>query len=342
MITVAVDAMGGDYAPDEIIKGAMQAIETSEDLHVLLVGKEDVLQNKLTQFNFSQQRMEIVPASDQISGDDDPGLSIRRKKEASMVVAFQQVSKGQADAFLSAGNTGALMAGGLLFLGRINGISRPALLSILPTFWGDGVAVLDVGANMDAKPDQMVQYAFMGKVYVEKILKQKQPRIALLNVGTETNKGNEQAKKAFELFQEHVPNFVGNIEGNKVFEGTEADVVICDGFVGNVFLKTAEGVSKGIFSVLKDNFTKSVKNKLGALLLQESFKEFKDTMDDSEYGGAPLVGVKGACIKCHGSSTSRAVEKALLDQVRPWVKSGVNEVFTGELQESGWLKKGRG
>ena len=340
MVTVAVDAMGGDYAPNEIVKGVVQALYASEKLKVQLVGKKDILQNLLEAHPFPENQLELVSAKEEIAGDDDPGLTIRRKKDASMVVALKQVSEGKAEAVLSAGNTGALMAGGLLFLGRISGISRPALLTILPTFWGDGVAVLDVGANMDAKPEQMLQYAYMGKAYAEEILKKDNPRVGLLNVGTENNKGNEKSRKTFELFDEYVINFCGNVEGNQVFKGTDVDVLVCDGFAGNVLLKTAEGISQGIFDVLKKEFTQNLKNKVGAMLLSGSFRNFNNKMDVSEYGGAPLVGVNGICIKCHGASHSRAIEKALLDQVCPWIESGVNQIFSKELHESGLLKKG--
>jgi len=332
--------MGGDYAPDEIVKGAIQAIKASEKLKVLLVGKEEVLQNLLDDHTIPTRQLEIISAREEIAGDDDPGLSIRRKKDASMVIALQQVSKGRAEAVLSAGNTGALMAGGLLFLGRISGISRPALLTALPTFWGNGVVVLDVGANMDAKPEQLLQYAYMGKTYAKEILNKDDPKVALLNVGTEKNKGNEKTRLSFELFDNHVPNFYGNVEASQVFSGIVADVVVCDGFAGNVFLKTAEGISKGIFDVFKEEFTKNMKNKMGAMLLKNSFRSFKRKMDASEYGGAPLLGVNGICIKCHGSSRSKVIEKALLEQILPWIESSVNQTFIQELQESGLLKKG--
>jgi len=332
--------MGGDHAPEEIVKGVAQALYSTEKINVLLTGKDQVLQELVKKYRIPGDRLEIISAREEISGDDNPGLSIRRKKDSSMVVALKQVSQGRAEAVLSAGNTGALMAGGLLFLGRIYGVSRPALLTILPTFWGDGVAVLDVGANMDAHPEQMVQYGYMGKIYAEEILNKETPRVALLNVGTENNKGNEQSRKSYELFQKHVPNFCGNLEANQVFTGRDAEVVVCDGFVGNVLLKTAEGISRGIFGVLKEEFSRTFKNKLGAMLLKGAFQEFKNKMDESEYGGAPLVGVKGVCIKCHGSSRARAIEKALTHQVYPWVQGEVNQVFSRELQESGWLKKG--
>lgn len=338
MAVVAVDAMGGDHAPGEIIKGVCDALGASTQLKVLLVGREEVLKSKLEEYRCPPERLEVVHAGEIISGEDDPGLSIRRKKDASLVVALRQAREGRADAVLSAGNTGALMSGGLLFMGRIKGISRPGLLTTLPTFYGSGVAVLDVGANMDATPEQMVQYAFMGKAYAEKILHRDRARIGLLSVGTENNKGNDQVRKAHQLFKEYLPEFIGNVEGSQVFSG-EVDVVVCDGFAGNVLLKTAEGISRGIFGVLKEVFTQNAKNKLGAMLVQGSLKDLQRKMDDTEYGGAPLVGINGICIKCHGSSRARAIERALLDQVNPWVKTGVNEVFSFEMQKSGWLQK---
>lgn len=339
MIRLTVDAMGGDNAPGEIVKGVIGALSRCSDLKVFLVGPEDQLTPLLKDCNIPRNTLEIVHAAEVISSDDNPGLSIRRKKNASMVISLNMVNSGDADAVLSAGNTGALMAGALLFMGRINGVSRPALLATVPVFEGKNVVILDVGANMDASPGQMVQYAFMGHIYARRVLERPAPSVALLNVGTEKIKGNDQVKKAHELFKSHVPGFYGNIEADRVFRGG-ADVVICDGFVGNVLLKTAEGISRGIFSHLKSEFTGNIKNRIGAALLYNSLSEFREKMDDAEYGGAPLIGVKGICIKCHGSSKAKAIENAVLKQVYPLVTNRVNNMIEETLEESAWTRKG--
>lgn len=329
MVRVAIDAMGGDNAPEEIVKGAIEALSLCRDLKIILVGLEKQVKPLLSGTEIPKDRIEVIHAPEVIAGDDVPGISIRRKKGASMVKALKMVCSGDADAVLSAGNTGALMAGGLLFLGRIPGVSRPALLTNFPVFAGKPITILDVGANMDARPEQMVQYALMGKVYAQQVLKREDPKISLLNVGIENNKGNEQVKKAYELFKALVDNFVGNIEPYEILKGT-VDVVVCDGFVGNIFLKTAEGISKGIFGGLKEQFMQNTINKVGVRILSESFHTFQRKMDDAEYGGAPLIGIKGICIKCHGSSGRKAIRMAIKNQVYPLVKNKVNDV----IQES--------
>jgi len=339
LIRIAIDAMGGDQAPGAIVQGSVAALGSRDDLHIALVGRQSSIEKALRGLTYPQQRLSIVHADDVISGNDDPGLAIRGKKGSSMVVALQMVSSDQADAVLSAGNTGALMAGGLLLLGRLKGISRPALLAVLPGFAGDPVVVLDVGANMDARPEQLVQYAFMGRIYAQKLLGKAEPRVALLNVGTEANKGNSQVKKAHALFKELVPGFCGNIEGTGFFFGA-ADVVICDGFIGNIFLKITEGLARGVLGQLKQEFGFSFRYRLGAALLRPVFFRLRAKLDDSEYGGAPLVGVKGLCIKCHGSSKARSIEQAILCQAYPFVKDRVLDLFQEALAVTASLEKG--
>ncbi len=326
---VAIDAMGGDHAPGEIISGALAALNTLQNLHVTLVGNENEIKSTLESFKYPVGRLAINHAAEVIKSDDDPGLSIRSKKESSMVKALQMVRSNDADAILSAGNTGALMAGGVLFLGRMSGISRPALLTPMPGFKGKAVLFLDVGANMDARPEQLLQYAFMGRIYAQQILGYPEPRVALLNVGVESNKGNNQVKKAYNLFQEFLPGFQGNIEGTEVFLNV-ADVVVCDGFVGNIFLKSTEGLSRTILGFFKQEIEKKIRYKIGALLLQPVFFNLRNEIDDSGYGGAPLMGVDGLCIKCHGSAKARSIEQALLKQVHPFVRKKV----TNQLQSA--------
>jgi len=329
LVRVAIDAMGGDHAPGEIISGALAALNTLQNLHVTLVGNENEIKSTLEGFKYPVGRLAINHAAEVIKSDDDPGLSIRSKKESSMVKALQMVRSNDADAILSAGNTGALMAGGVLFLGRMSGISRPALLTPMPGFKGKAVLFLDVGANMDARPEQLLQYAFMGRIYAQQILGYPEPRVALLNVGVESNKGNNQVKKAYNLFQEFLPGFQGNIEGTEVFLNV-ADVVVCDGFVGNIFLKSTEGLSRTILGFFKQEIEKKIRYKIGALLLQPVFFNLRNEIDDSGYGGAPLMGVDGLCIKCHGSAKARSIEQALLKQVHPFVRKKV----TNQLQSA--------
>jgi phosphate acyltransferase len=339
MIRIAIDAMGGDFGPGAIVQGAAAALPAREDLHISLVGRREQIDEALKGLSYPSERLSVIHAEEVIRGDDDPGLAIRGKKGSSMVTALQRVRNGEADAALSAGNTGAFMAGGLLFLGRLSGINRPALLAVLPGFGGGPVVVLDVGANMDARPEQLVQYAFMGRIYAQKLLERSDPRVALLNVGSEPNKGNSQARKAYSLFQEYVPGFRGNIEGTDVFINA-ADVVVCDGFVGNILLKTTEGLARGILGQMKQEFTAGGRNRFGAALLRPALMQLRAKLDDSGYGGAPLVGVKGLCIKCHGSSKARTIEQAVLRQAYPFVKDRVLDLFQEALAETACLEKG--
>lgn len=331
MVKVAIDAMGGDNAPGEIIKGAILALSSLEDLYLVLVGRKAEIEACLRDLNFSHPRLEIRNAEETICCDDDPGFSIRRKKQSSMVVAMQMVRNGEADAIISAGNTGALMAAGLLFLGRMGRISRPALLTPMPSFSGRPVLYLDVGANMDARPVQLLQYAYMGRIYAQQVLGIAEPRIALLNVGVEANKGNSQVKKAYALFNESLPGFCGNIEGTEAYFDA-ADVVVCDGFVGNIFLKTSEGLSRAILSYFRKEILTSIRFKAGAFLLQPVFMGLKEQVDASGYGGAPLLGVKGLLVKCHGSSKARAIEQAIYKQAYPFIKNEVIRHFERALE----------
>ncbi len=330
MVRVAVDAMGGDHAPAEIVKGVLAALERKEDLEILLVGNEETIQETLGRQGNSP-RVKVVHADEVIGNEEDPGLAIRRKKGASMVMAMQLVRQGEADAVLSAGNTGALMAGGLLFLGRISGIKRPALLSVFPTFEGEGMAVLDVGANMDARPEHMFQYALMGQIYAREVMGKELPRVALLNVGSEENKGNHCARTSYQMIKDNLDQFMGNIEAKEIFQNV-TDVLVCDGFVGNVLLKTIEGVSRDLFAFLKEEIQKDFKARLASTMLYSVFRRARASLDESEYGGALLIGVKGACIKCHGASQSKAIMHALTNQAYPIVHNRTNEKIEHALR----------
>ncbi|MDQ1003762.1 glycerol-3-phosphate acyltransferase PlsX [Neobacillus niacini] len=314
---IAIDAMGGDHAPKEIVIGAMKAVEAFSDIHITLVGDEIKIKEYLT----NQERITILHTSEIILGTDEPVRAVRRKKTASMVLAAQQVADGNADACISAGNTGALMAAGLFVVGRIEGIERPALTPTLPTIGGEGFLLLDVGANVDAKPEHLLQYAIMGSIYSEKVRGITNPRVGLLNIGTEEKKGTELTKQAFELLKSANLNFVGNVEARDLLDGA-ADVVVTDGFTGNMVLKTVEGTALSMFKMLKTTLMSSLKSKLAAAVLKPEFKTLKNTLDYSEYGGAGLFGLKAPVIKAHGSSNGQAVFSAIR-QTREMVEKDV-------------------
>ncbi len=339
MVRLAVDAMGGDHAPQEIVLGAVKALHAKVDLKITLLGHQEQIRDILAGMSYPAQRLEIIHAGEVIRGDDNPGLAIRRKGESSLVKALQLVRKGEADAVLSAGNTGALMVGALLFLGRLPKVNRPALLAVMHCFNGAPLVVLDVGANMDAKPEQLVQYAFMGSVYSQKLLGCSSPRVALLNVGSELNKGNSQVRKTLPLFQEYVAGFCGNIEGTDLFFGG-ADVVVCDGFVGNVLLKTTEGFARSVMSQLKGERACKPPDRDGAPSAA-SLPGLRAWVESTRYGGAPLIGVKGLCIKCHGSSRADSIEWAILQQAYPFVQLQLKSLFQEALRKAPLSAKGR-
>lgn len=303
---LAVDAMGGDHAPESIINGCKIAVNTYDDLEIILIGHEE----KMRQYIEPSERVTMIHTEEVIDGDDSPVRAVRRKKDSSMVLAVQQVKEGIADAAISAGNTGALMTAGLLIVGRIKGIERPALAPMLPTLDGKGFLLLDVGANMDAKPTHLYQYALMGNIYMEKVRKVAKPRIGLLNVGTEAGKGTELTKEVYELLEKSSMEFVGNVEARDLLEGV-ADVVVCDGFSGNLVLKSIEGTALSLFTILKQELTSSFKNKLAAGVLKPAFKQVNQKMDYAEYGGAGLFGLKAPVIKAHGSSDSQSFFSAI-------------------------------
>ena len=303
---LAIDAMGGDHAPKEIVLGAIKAVQEFSDIHITLVGDESKIKEYLT----GHERISILHTTEVILGTDEPVRAVRRKKDASMVLAAKQVAEGNADACISAGNTGALMAAGLFVVGRIDGIDRPALSPTLPTIGGEGFLLLDVGANADAKPEHLVQYAIMGSIYSEKVRGITKPRVGLLNIGTEEKKGNELTKAAFEILKTADINFIGNVEARDLLEGA-ADVVVTDGFTGNMVLKTIEGTALSMFKMLKTALMSSFTSKLAAAVLKPNLYSLKNKLDYSEYGGAALFGLKAPVIKAHGSSNAQAVFSAI-------------------------------
>ncbi|MBM7644322.1 glycerol-3-phosphate acyltransferase PlsX [Scopulibacillus daqui] len=300
---LAIDAMGGDNAPLEIVKGALLAAEKFPDMHFTLVGDKAKIEPLLDQ----HPKFDILHTTEIIEPTDAPVKAVRKKKEASMVLAIKEVKEGRADAAISAGNTGALMAAGLFIAGRIKGIDRPALAPTLPTInQGQGFLLLDAGSNMDAKPEHLLQYAIMGSIYAEKVLGNERPRVALLNIGEEPGKGNQLSKSAFELLKDAPIHFIGNVEARELLQGA-ADVVVCDGFSGNLVLKSIEGVALSLFSLLKKELTSSLFSKMIAGLLYPKLKGLKKTMDYSGYGGACLFGLTAPVIKAHGSSNANAI-----------------------------------
>jgi len=318
---IGIDAMGGDYAPKEIINGSLMAAEKFKDIELVFFGDELQIVSEInTHDSALHDRIEIVHTDEVISNDDPPVAAIKNKKNASLSRGLDYLKENKVDVFISAGSTGALMAGALLKLGRIPGIDRPALVPSLPTATGL-VALIDGGSNTDCKPINLIQFAMMGSIYAEEVLGVKNPRIGLLNIGTEEEKGNELAKQTYGRLKELPLNFVGNIEGRDVPYG-KCDVLVCDGFVGNAVLKSMEGIASLIIDMLKAEMKKNYLTKFGALLLKSGFKNILKKMDYKEYGGAPLLGIDGIIIKAHGNSDARAFLNALV-QARTFVEHDV-------------------
>jgi len=328
-LRIAIDAMGGDHAPLSNVRGALAAVQADPSLTVVLVGDEAAIKKHLPVE--IPAGIEIRHTTEVIEAEDEPVKAVRRKKDASMVVTIQLARDGGADAAISAGNTGALMTAGLLIAGRMKGIERPALAAFIPNMKGRVTLTLDVGANMDAKPYHLFQYAVMGSMYVEKVLGFEQPIVGLLNVGTEEAKGNELTKAVFPLLQKAPIRFTGNVEARDILQGG-TDVIVCDGFAGNVLLKTLEGSVETVFGQLKKEFTSSFLNKLAAAILKPSLVRFKKQMDYAEYGGAPLLGLKHPVFKAHGSSSERAIQSAILTAAR-FVRQDVNQYIQAELEK---------
>lgn len=326
---IAIDAMGGDQGPTAAVEGTVAAARRYPDLELVVVGREEQVRPLLTD---APENVSFLHAEEVISPEDEPVRAVRRKARSSIVTAARLVKEGSCDAMLSAGNTGALMTAGLLIVGRLQGVARPALAPILPTVRGKGVLVLDVGANMDPEPSHLVQYAVMGNVYAEKVLGIRRPSIGLLNVGTEAGKGNRLVKETYPLLSRSPFHFIGNVEARDVF-AEACDVVVCDGFVGNVLLKTLEGVGLGVFVQLKEMFTTSGAGKLAAVLMHRGLKEFRRRMDYREYGGAPLLGLRGLVVKVHGASNGRAFEVAI-GQTRKFVLEHVTDLMQKRLKET--------
>ncbi len=311
---VALDAMGGDNAPGEIVKGAVDAIHKRKDIKVFLVGQEEVIQRELAQYTYETDQIEVVNATEVIETAEPPVMAIRRKKDSSIVVAMNMVKKGEADAFVSAGNSGAVLVGGQLIVGRIKGIERPPLAPLIPT--AKGVSLLiDCGANVDARSSHLVQFAKLGSIYMEHVMGIQNPKVAIVNIGAEEEKGNTLVKETFPLLKECKDiNFIGSIEARDIPHGM-ADVIVCEAFVGNVILKLFEGVGSVMMQKVKQGMMTTLRSKIGALLVKPALKETLKSFDASEHGGAPLLGLNGLVVKTHGSSKAKEVSNSIIQCV---------------------------
>ena len=322
-VVIALDAMGGDYAPEQTVKGAVEAVNSSDEIRVILVGKQDMIAKELEKYEYAKEDIEVVHASEIIDMGDVPTVAIKDKKDSSLVVAMRLVREGKADALVSAGSTGAVLVGGQLVVGRLKGIKRPPLAPFIPTTKGFSL-LIDCGANVDARPEHLVQFAQMGSIYYENVMGKKNPTVALLNIGTEEEKGNQLVKDTKPLMKECKNiNYIGSVEARELVSGA-ADVIVCEAFVGNVVLKFFEGLALTLFGSLKEGLMSSTRTKLGALLVKPALKGLKNQFDTSSQGGAPLLGLKGLVVKAHGNSSSKEIEIAF-KQCISFKKQKINE-----------------
>jgi len=308
VVRIALDAMGGDHAPSEVVKGALLAA-AEFPLEIILVGQEDVIRKELAAAGPTPRNIDIFDAREVVTMEDTALAPLRRKRNSSVRVCANLVAEGRAQAFVSAGNTGATWTSARAVMGMIEGVSRPALATVVPSLKGHTL-LLDVGANVDAKPNHLREFAVMGHFYAQMLFDKEAPRVGLLSIGEEEGKGNELTKETYRVLKETGLNFIGNAEGRDVYNGN-ADVVVCDGFIGNVVLKASEALGEFVSTTLREELTRTWKRKIGAMLARSAFDGLKKRMDYSEYGGAPLLGVKGGCIVCHGRSNAKAIKNAI-------------------------------
>lgn len=330
-VVVALDAMGGDYAPEQTVQGAVNAVNSTDEIKVILVGKEELIRPELEKYEFESSSIEIVNATEVIDMGDVPTVAIKDKKDSSLVVAMKLVREGKADAVVSAGSTGAILVGGQLVVGRLKGIKRPPLAPFVPTTKGFSL-LIDCGANVDARPEHLVQFAQMGSIYYENVMGKKNPTVGLLNIGTEEEKGNQLVKDTKPLLKKCKNiNYIGSIESREIVRGA-ADVIVCEAFVGNVVLKFFEGLALTMFDCLKQGLLSSIRTKLGTLLIKPALKGLKNQFDTSSQGGAPLLGLKGLVVKAHGNSTSKEIEIAI-KQCISFKKQNINEKIKESISE---------
>ncbi|HKM28560.1 MAG TPA: phosphate acyltransferase PlsX [Anaerovoracaceae bacterium] len=327
---IILDGMGGDHAPEEVVKGAVLA---SEEINhqITIIGREDEINKQLKKYKYNQDKITVVNADEVITNDDAPVRAVRTKKQSSIVQGLTMVKNGEGDVFVSAGSTGALLAGGLLILGRVHGIDRPALATVYPVLGKAPALLVDAGANAECKPNNLLEFGIMGSIYMEKVLHRELPRVGLVNIGTEEGKGTTLTKEAFELLKKSHLHFVGNVEAREIPRGI-CDVIVADGFTGNVLLKLTEGFGLTMMKSIKQRFTDGGIAKLGAALLKDKLRGLKEEFDYSEYGGAPILGVKGPMIKMHGSSDAKAVKNAILMTI-PYVEGKVVETIENSVLE---------
>lgn len=326
---VALDAMGGDNAPGEIVKGAVEAVNERNDIEVILVGDSSQIESELKKYQYDEDKISVVHTTETISMDEPPVNAIRKKKDSSMVVAMNMVKNKEADAFVSAGSSGAILVGGQVIVGRIKGIERPPLAPVIPTAAGVSL-LIDSGANVDARSSHLVQFAKMGSVYMEKIAGIKNPKVAIVNIGAEEEKGNALVKETFPILKNCTDiNFIGSIEARDIPSGA-ADVIVCEAFVGNVILKLYEGLASTLISKIKAGMMSSVRSKLGALLVKPALKNTLKTFNVEKYGGAPLLGLNGLVVKVHGNSEAVEVKNAIF-QCESFKNEKINEIIKEKL-----------
>lgn len=321
---IILDGMGGDHAPAEIVKGAVQASKLT-DAEIVIVGKQQEIEAELEKNSYSGNTISIKNAEDVITMEDSPVKAIRRKTDSSMVVGLNMIKENPSDIFISGGNTGALMVGARMVLGRIEGIDRPVLASIYPCLGSIPSLLVDAGASSEAKAHNLLEYGVMGSIYVEKVWKRENPTVGLVNLGVEESKGNSVTKDAYQRLKKSHLNFIGNVEAREVPKAA-SDVVVCDGFVGNVILKLSEGLAMNILKLVKNKLMTNIKTKMAALMLKPQLDELKADFDYEEYGGAPILGVNGPVIKIHGSSTASAVKNAIIKGI-PYGEENVVEII---------------
>ena len=327
---IILDGMGGDNAPGAVVEGAVLASKEI-DHEIVIIGQEELIKQELKKYKYNHEKITVVDAREVITNDEAPVRAVRSKKDSSIVKGINMVKSGDGDIFISAGSTGALLSGGLFILGRIQGIDRPALASIYPIVGGEADLLIDAGANSECKPNNLLEFGIMGNIYMEKVVGRTSPRVGLVNIGTEAAKGSTLTKAAYELLEQSNMNFIGNVEAREVPKGA-CDVIVCDGFTGNVILKLTEGLAWNILQVIKKKFTDGVKAKLGAALLIDKLGELKKEFDYSEYGGAPILGVKGPIVKMHGSSNANAVKNTIVKGI-PFVEGKVIETIQNSVLE---------